>query len=144
MSIEVLKTLQGPILHKLETASIANISDVLFAYSTASNGGDMLSVAQEDLPDGEISFVNKVRKSLHDKVILLDYFNTFNSTKAQWALSRYQTRDIVPNFHLDPANALISRQEIAKVGSVSHAIYDSFANATMDRRKVFSRKNQAI
>ena len=46
MSIEVLKTLQSPILHKLETSSIANVSDVLFAYSTASNGGDMLALPQ--------------------------------------------------------------------------------------------------
>ena len=42
MSIEVLKTLQSPILHKLESASIANLADVVFSYSTASN--DMLSV----------------------------------------------------------------------------------------------------
>ena len=139
MSVEVLKTLQAPILHKLETSSIANLSDVLFAYSTASNGGDMLAVAQEDLPEGEVSFVNRVQKSLQDKVILLDYFNTFNATKAQWALSRYQSRKIAPSFHLDPANALISRQEIGKVGSVSHATYDHFAKVTMDRRKVFTR-----
>ena len=60
MSIEVLKTLQSPILHKLENSSISNVSDVLFAYSTASNGGDMLAPPQEDLPSGEVSFVNKV------------------------------------------------------------------------------------
>lgn len=36
MSVEVLKTLQGAIIHKLEPASIANISDFLFAYSSAS------------------------------------------------------------------------------------------------------------
>jgi len=36
MSVEVLKMLQSPILNKLQSASIANISDVLFAYSVAS------------------------------------------------------------------------------------------------------------
>ena len=36
MSIQLLQTLQKPLLHKLESASIANISDLLFAYSTAS------------------------------------------------------------------------------------------------------------
>ena len=69
----------------------------------------MLCLAQEELPDGEVSFVNKVQKSLEDKVIMLDYFNTFNTTKAVWALSRYQTRHIVPSYHLDAGNAIISR-----------------------------------
>ena len=36
MSVELLKTMQSAIIHKLEPASIANIADILFAYSTAS------------------------------------------------------------------------------------------------------------
>lgn len=140
----MLKTLQGPILHKLESASVANIADVLFAYSTASNGGDMLCTAQEHLPDGEVSFVNKVQKSLEDKVIMLDYFNTINTTKAQWALSRYQTRDIVPSYHLDAANAIVSRQDLSKVSSVSHAIYKHIVDVSLSKRKVFTPQNQSI
>lgn len=87
MSIEVLKTLQGPILHKLESATISNLADVVFSYSTASN--DMLSVPQSDLSNKEVSFVNQVQKAIQDKVVLMDYFNTFNSTKLQWGLARY-------------------------------------------------------
>ena len=41
MSVELLRRLQGPILKKLEEATIANLSDVLFAYSLA--GNDLLS-----------------------------------------------------------------------------------------------------
>lgn len=36
MSVEVLKTLQSAILHKAKDASVANLADILFAYSTAS------------------------------------------------------------------------------------------------------------
>jgi hypothetical protein len=33
MSIEVLKALQEPIIAKLDTCSIANLADIVFAYS---------------------------------------------------------------------------------------------------------------
>jgi hypothetical protein len=33
MSIEVLEALQEPIIAKLDTCSIANLADILFAYS---------------------------------------------------------------------------------------------------------------
>lgn len=105
-------------MHKLESASIANVSDVLFAYSTASN--DMLAVPQTEMPKGEVSFVNKVKKALHDKVILFDFFNTFHSTKALWALSKYESRKLAPSYHLDAGNTLMSRAELGKVSSVSH------------------------
>ena len=88
MSIEVLKSLQSPILHKLESASLTNLADVLFAYSTASS--DMLSVAQGELAEGEVSFVNKLQKAVNDKVLLLEYCNTLSSTKLQWALARFK------------------------------------------------------
>ena len=91
---------------------------MLFAYSTASN--DMLAVSQTDMPKGEVSFVNKVKKALHDKVILFDFFNTFHSTKALWALSRYESRKLAPSYHLDAGNTLMSRADLGKVSSVSH------------------------
>ena len=108
-------------MHKLESATITNVSDVLFAYNTASN--DMLAVPQTDLPKGEISFVNKVKKALHDKVIMFDHFNTFSSTKALWALSRFESHKIAPSYHLDAGNVLMSRADLSKVSSVSHGIY---------------------
>ena len=91
MSVEVLKSLQKPILKKLEPATIANLSDVLFAYSTASP--DMLETKNYlalDDPNREVGFVHQIQKALNDKVVMIDYFNTLNSTKAVWALSRYQ------------------------------------------------------
>lgn len=136
MSIEVLKSLQSPILHKLESASLTNLADVLFAYSTASS--DMLSVAQGELAEGEVSFVNKLQKAVNDKVLLLEYCNTLSSTKLQWALARYQSRKIAPNYHLDVSNAILSRQEMSKVSSVSHAIYKDIVKQILTKRKVLT------
>jgi len=68
-------------------------------------------------------------------VILIEYFNTFNTTKVQWALSRYQSRKIAPNYHLDVGNAVLSRQEMSKVSSVSHALYKDIVKQTLAKRK---------
>ena len=47
----------------------------------------------EHMSQSELSeltgFVDAVRKSLSDKLTVMDHFNTLNATKAQWALSRY-------------------------------------------------------
>ena len=145
MSVEVLKSLQKPILKKLEPATIANLSDVLFAYSTASP--DMLETKNDlalDDPNREVGFVHQVQKALNDKVILLDHFNTLNSTKAVWALSRYQAHSLVPNYHLDVANVLLSRQDIGKVSSVSHAIYKDIGSQILEKKKMSTALNQSI
>ena len=141
MSIELLKTLQDPIIHKLEPASIANISDVLFAYSSVSPNmleeepaapvdlvklNEGLEAASEFTTgmDDKVGFVHQVQKALSDKIILHDMFNTFNSAKALWALSRYQARSLTPSYHLDVCNVIMSRQDLGKVSSVSHQIYE--------------------
>ena len=58
-------------MKKLETASISNVADVLFAYS--------LTGCKSLLTE---SFVGQLRKGLNDKVVIKDYFNSFNATKA--------------------------------------------------------------
>ena len=109
MSLQVLKSLQSPILKKLDSASISNVADVLFAYSLT--GSDLLLTEE---------FVGKLRKSVHDKLIIKDYFNSFNATKAQWALAKHQTKDLTPAFNMDVANPILSRADIAKVEQISH------------------------
>jgi hypothetical protein len=52
--------------------SMANIADILFAYSSASPC--MLS---NDFPE----FVNRLEKTVQEKIGLRDYFNTLTTTK---------------------------------------------------------------
>jgi hypothetical protein len=71
MGRTVMQMLREPILQKAETASVANLSDVIFAYSTAS-----LPATTE----GRV-FFNKMEKVLLEKITVKDFFNTLNSTR---------------------------------------------------------------
>ena len=79
LSQEVLRSLQAPILHKIETGTIANLSDILLAYS---------SVAPSLLDTKELNFVGQLEKSVIDKLVTKDYFNTLNTTRILWALAK--------------------------------------------------------
>jgi ABC-type antimicrobial peptide transport system permease subunit len=76
MGRSIMRTMQEPILKKLEVSSIGNLSDILFAYSLAC------------LPSTDRMFYNQIEKELHSKFVMKDYFNTLNSTRIQWALSK--------------------------------------------------------
>lgn len=68
----------------------------------------------------QVGFTSQLRKAVQDKVVLKEYFNTFNSAKMTWALSKHQARLITPSYHLDTANVLLSRRDLGKISSVGH------------------------
>ena len=86
-------------------------------------------------------FVGKLRMSIQDKIVLKDFFTTFAATKAQWALAKYQTKDIIPTFNLDVANPIISRERIAKVPQISHQVYNEFTKELIAKKKVSTAQN---
>jgi len=51
---------------------MANIADILFAYSSASP-----CMLANDFPE----FVNRLEKTVQEKIGLRDYFNTLTTTK---------------------------------------------------------------
>ena len=116
MSVEVLKSLQKPILKKMEEASIGNCGDILFAYANA----DLDLLSRYVNKDDQVTFVDTLQRHILDKFIIKDYFNTIHATKIQWALSRYHTQRLTPSFHLDVANVVISRLGVSKVANVHH------------------------
>lgn len=87
MSQEVLKALQPSILIKIDNSSVANIADVLFAYS---------QVSPTLLDTKELNFVGKLEKAIKDKIGTKEYFNTLNSAKIMWALARHHNKDRAP------------------------------------------------
>jgi hypothetical protein len=46
-----------------------------------------------------LNFVGSLEKGVLDKVISREYFNTLNSTRILWALSRNKNEFLVPSFH---------------------------------------------
>lgn len=88
MSLEVMKILQPSILLKLDNSSLSNISDILFTYS---------QISPTLLDTKQLNFVGKLEKAIVDKISTKDYFNTLNSTKIMWALSRHYNKDRAPN-----------------------------------------------
>jgi hypothetical protein len=56
----------------LSEPTMANIADILFAYSTASP-----CMLADDNPE----FVNRLEKTVQEKFALRDYFNTLTTTK---------------------------------------------------------------
>lgn len=139
MSIEVLKSLQKPILKKLEEASIGNVGDILFAYTNA----DLSLLSRYVNKDDQVTFVDTLQRQLLDKFIVKDYFNTTNATKIQWALSRYHTQRLTPTFHLDVANAVISRLSVSRVANVHHQIYNEIISESIKKKKGATTQNQA-
>jgi hypothetical protein len=121
----LLKTLQEPILKKLGTnrvvnvsePSIANIADIMFAYSSVSP--DMLDSTK---------FVTLLEKAVQEKFVLKDYFNTLNTTKIQWALAKYNNRNLNPLFSYDIASVILPRTEHSVVKSITHATYNEIAS----------------
>ena len=85
----------------------------MFAYSTASP--DML--LQEHNDELKV-FVDRLEKTVQDKMILKDYFNTLSTTKIQWALAKYANKDLNPLYASDVAAAILPRSEHSVVKSV--------------------------
>jgi len=147
MSIQLLKTLQGPILKKISTnrvvnvsePSLANLADILFAYSAASP--DML--LQDNNKELRV-FVDRLEKTVQDKMILKDYFNTLSTTKIQWALAKYANKDLNPLYASDIAAAILPRTEHSVVKSVAHATYNEIANETVKKKKNIATNNLSL
>ena len=142
MSLELLKVFQGPILKKIgynrvvnvSEPSIANLADILFAYSMASPC--MLSENE--------NFVMKIEKAIQEKMILKDYFNTLNTTKIEWSLAKFRNRDLNPLFANDIAAVILPRNEQSKVKSVQHATFNEISTAIMKTKKHASTQNLAL
>ena len=130
MSIELLRCLQSPILKKLEESTIANLSDVLFAYSVA--GNNLLS---------HDNFIGQVQRAVFDKLVLKDYFNTLNATKVQWALAKNMTKELSPAYNFDVAGPILSRLEFQSVDQIGHMVYKEFTNNLIEKKKAASPEN---
>jgi len=72
---------------KVEKSSLANIADILFAYS---------EVSPTLLDSKNLNFVGKLEKAVLDKISSKEYFNTLNGAKLMWALSKYYNKDRAP------------------------------------------------
>jgi hypothetical protein len=107
----VLKALQEPIIAKLDTCSIANLADIVFAYSQVS----LLNVK-------ELNFKGLIERSILDRVTLKDFFNTLNATKILWALAKQANNKISPGFNQDVGSAILARNDIPKARSIDHII----------------------
>jgi hypothetical protein len=111
MAIEVMKLMQPIVLEKLEGANLANVADVLMAYS----------LVNIDLLDSEeLNFKGKIEKAVCDKVILKDYFNIMNSNKIMWALAKSTNKDLTPAFNQDVASVVLPRSDLVIAESIDH------------------------
>jgi hypothetical protein len=72
---------------KVENSSLANIADILFAYS---------EVSPTLLDSKNLNFVGKLEKAVLDKISSKEYFNTLNGAKLMWALSKHYNKDRAP------------------------------------------------
>jgi hypothetical protein len=111
MAIEVMKLMQPIVIEKVEKANLANVADVLMAYSLVSI--DLLDTEAE-------TFKGKMEKAVLDKVILKDYFNAMNSTKIMWALAKATNKDLAPAFNSDVASIILPRADLVIAESIAH------------------------
>ena len=113
---------------------MANLADVLFAYSLA------------ELPastEGRV-FFNKLEKFLLDKIILKDYFNTINSSRIQWALAKQANAELIPLYSSDPSGSILMRRDFGRVASVQHRIFKEINRQVIAKRKHAEPLNLAV
>jgi|LauGreDrversion4_2_1035121.scaffolds.fasta_scaffold57072_3 hypothetical protein len=94
---------------KIENSSLANIADVLFAYS---------QVSPTLLDSKSLNFVGKLEKAVVDKISTKEYFNTLNSTKIMWSLARHYNKDRAPT--QDACDVILQRTDLLKAKVVVH------------------------
>ena len=133
MSIEVLEALQEPIIAKLDTCSIANLADIVFAYSQVS----LLNVK-------ELNFKGLIERSILDRVTLKDFFNTLNATKILWALAKQANNKISPGFNQDVGSAILARNDIPKARSIDHIIPRLFCEQIIEEKKNSTPMNLSL
>ena len=89
-------------------------------------------------------FVSILEKTVKEKVVLKDYFNTLNSTKIQWTLAKYNNRVLNPLFAADIASVILPRSEHSVVRSVQHATFNEITGETLKKKKHISPSNLAV
>jgi hypothetical protein len=89
-------------------------------------------------------FVNRLEKTVQEKIILKDYFNTLGTTKIQWALAKYANRTLNPLFASDVSAVILPRTEHSVVKSVSHATFNEIAAETLQKKKLTAPMNLAL
>lgn len=135
LAAEVLMQVQKPILHKVQGCSLANLSDILLAYS---------AVSPSLLDSGDLNFVGMLEKAVIDKVTTKDYFNTLNATKIMWALAKQKNQHLVPSFGSDVASVLLQRSDLQPGMSVIQIIPKLFCIDILDKKKVLGPMNAAL
>jgi len=120
MSRELLKALEQPIIAKLETCSIANLSDILFAYSNVALTENLKGLLE---------------KSVQDKLELKENFNTWNSTKILWSLAKFQNFIIAPGFNQDVSAVILPRNDLPIARSIDHAVPKMLITQTIEQKK---------
>jgi hypothetical protein len=88
--------------------------------------------------------VSILEKTVKEKVVLKDYFNTLNSTKIQWTLAKYNNRVLNPLFAADVASVILPRSEHSVVRSVQHATFNEITGETLKKKKHISPSNLAV
>jgi len=141
LSLKVLESLKKPIVKKLESATMANLTDVVFNLSLVAPSMLATMVGHGDQ---QVTLMEKVQKEVLDRVILKDYFNTLNATKMQWSLAKYLSRNLTPAFHLDPSSSILLRNDLSKAKSVSHRIFNEVTRETIRLKKRSTSMNMAV
>lgn len=67
-------------------------------------------------------FIYDLENAAEDKLVMKDMFNTIDSTKLLWGLSKFMNRNLNPAFNADPASAIMNRHSLANVRSVQHKL----------------------
>lgn len=135
LAIHVMTQLQRPILHKLELCSIANLGDILLAYS-------MVSPSLLDSKD--LNFVGKLEKSVIDKVISKDYFNSLNTTRILWALAKTKNELLVPSFNQDVSAVILQRSDLQRAQQIIQIIPKLIAIEILEKKKTLTPMNSAL
>eukprot|EP00347_Sterkiella_histriomuscorum_P004264 403361113 len=131
LSRAILSDLPDIIRRKESEISVAQISDIMYHYTSA-------EVMQNK------SFIYYLHKLADEQIMVHEKFVSNSTAKLLWGFGKFVNRKLQPRFNMDISASVINRYEFTKTPSVNYQLNRRVIDMLLTKKKIITPENVAI